>query len=57
MFRAVFHSSFLENETLRFFKKDLDGAYDSNEYSQDFFIDLIFKAIKSNPETEKDNSD
>jgi hypothetical protein len=28
---------------LRLEKRDLDGAFDNNDYPEDFFIDFIFK--------------
>lgn len=42
MFRAAFHTGYVPTGVLRLSKDWLDGAADSNRFSDEFFIDLIF---------------
>ena len=53
MFRLYFHTSFINTKVLRFSKPMIDGVYNNDCYSKDFFIDLIFSdapKLETDPE-------
>ena len=42
MFRASVHTSFVQDNVIRLYRDELDGACKNKAYPSDFFIDLIF---------------
>lgn len=54
MFRALCHTSFVQDNMIRLTQADLDGAISSSAaYPGDFFIDLIFTDARSVAMTKK----
>lgn len=48
MFRALCHTSFVQDNMIRLTQSDLDGANSSSAaYPSDFFVDLIFTDARS----------
>lgn len=45
MFRAAFHTGFVQDGMLRFPRSQLDGAAEDGRFAQDFFVELIFSGL------------